>query len=116
MSLEEQRLDAIRKIILEHKGKAKAIRASKISKILQIPENDTFATTRGLITKLILEEGMPIAASSRGYFYIENQQELGDYMEYLQERIHQTTNRMVTVFSNFQGKYGKAKLVKLEDF
>ena len=116
MSLEEQRLNAIRKVILEHKGKANAIRASKISKMLEIPENDTFATTRGLITKLILEEGIPIAASSKGYFYIENQQELSDYMEYLQERIHQTTNRMVTVFSNFQEKFGKAKIVKTEDF
>jgi hypothetical protein len=116
MSLEEQRLNAIRKIILEHKGKTNAIRASRISKALEIPENDTFATTRSLITKLLLEEGMPIAASGKGYFYIENQQELADYMEYLQERIHQTTNRMVTVFSNFQGKYGKAKFVKLEDF
>ena len=116
MSLEEKRLDAIRKIILEHKGKENPIRASKISIMLAIPENATVSTTRSLITKLILEEGMPIAASGEGYFYIENQKELADYMQYLEGRIHQTTNRMVTVFSNFQGKYGRAKLTKLEDF
>lgn len=44
MSLEEQRADAIRKMIIAHKGKANPIRASKISKMLNIPENDTFAT------------------------------------------------------------------------
>lgn len=59
---------------------------------------------------------MPIAASSKGYFYIENPEELSDYMEYLQERIHQITNRMVTVFSNYQAKYGKTKIVKFDDF
>ncbi|MCL5949063.1 MAG: hypothetical protein M1490_01125 [Candidatus Bathyarchaeota archaeon] len=116
MGLEEERLDAIRTIILEHKGKNNPIRASKISHMLNIPENDTVPTTRKLITKLILNEEMPIAASGEGYFYIENQKELADYMEYLDERIRQTTNRKVKVFSNFQGKYGKAKLSRLDDF
>ncbi len=114
MSLEQQRLDAVRKIILEHKGKAHPIKSSKIRKMLDIPENDTGATTRSLITKLILDEGMPIAASSKGYFYIENQKELTDYMAYLENRIHQTTTRMVTVFSNYQSRYGKARLHDLK--
>jgi hypothetical protein len=112
MSLEKQRMDAIRKLILEHKGKKNPIKSSEIRGILKIPDNDTGGSTRALITKLILDEGMPIAASNRGYFYIENQKELTDYMSYLEDRIHQTTTRMVTVFSNYQGKYGKAKLPK----
>jgi len=112
LNLEQQRLDAIRKIILEHRGKANAITSGKISKLLDIPHDDTVATTRSLITKLILEERMPIGAHRRGYFYIENQKELTDYMAYLENRIHQATTRMVTVFSNYQSKYGNAKLPK----
>lgn len=110
MSLEKERLDAIRKIILGHKGRRNPIKSKQIRQQLNIPDNDTGGSTRALITKLILDEGMPIAASSRGYFYIETQKELTDYMAYLEDRIHQTTTRMVTVYSNYQGKYGKAKL------
>jgi hypothetical protein len=109
LSLEAQRLDAIRKIILEHKGKNNPVKSSEIRKELKIPDNDTSGSTRALITKLILDEGMPIAAYGKGYFYIENQQELADYMAYLQDRITNTTNRMVTVFANFQVKYGRTK-------
>ena len=116
VGLEEQRLEAIKKIILEHKGKANAIRASAIGKALQIPENETVSHTRALITKLIMEEGMPIGAFGGGYFYIEDQKELAEYMERLQQRIHQTTTRMVTVFSNFESKYGKTNRKTLDDF
>jgi hypothetical protein len=112
MNLEEQRLAAVRMILLEHKGKNNSIRASKIGHILNIPENDTFSTTRALITRLILEDGLPIAANAKGYFYIENEAELSDYMQYLQDRIHQTTNRMITVYSNYQIRYGKTRPIR----
>jgi hypothetical protein len=117
LSLEAQRLDAIRKIMLDHKGRSNPIKSSEIRKRLSIPDNDTSGATRALITKLILDEGMPIAATSNGYFYIETQQELAEYMAHLQDRITNTTNRMVTVFANYKVKNGNAKIAKkLGDF
>jgi hypothetical protein len=107
MSLEEQRLDEIRKILLKHRGKENPIAANKISKLLQIPEDDTVPTTRRLITKLIVEEGMPIAAFGRGYFYIETIDELTEYMNYLDEKILQTTNRKTIVYSNLKRDMAK---------
>jgi hypothetical protein len=104
--------------LLEHKGKANAIPANKISKMLNIPEDDTVSTTRGLITKLIVDEGMPIGAYGKGHFYIETAQELAEYMDYLDQKILQTTNRKAIVYSNFEKKYGKikGKTTKLDDY
>jgi 3-dehydroquinate synthase class II len=118
MTLEEERLEAIKKILLEHKGKKNAIPANKISKILDIPEDDTVPTTRKLITKLITEQGMPIGAYGRGYFYIETAQELAEYMKYLDDKILQTTNRKAIVYSNYEKHYGHVtgKIKKLDDF
>ncbi len=117
MSLEAQRLEEIRKIILEHRGKNNPVKSSEIQERLEIPDNDTRGSTRAYITKLILDEGMPIAAYGKGYFYIENQQELAEYMAYLQDRITNITNRMMTVFANYKVRNGKAKTPsKLEDF
>ncbi len=118
MALEEKRTDEIRKILLEHKGRDNAIPANKISKMLEIPEDDTVPTTRKIITKLIIEEGMPIGAFGNGYFYIETAQELAEYMDYLDQKILQTTNRKVTVYSNYEKKYGKitTKLTRLDEY
>lgn len=118
MALEEMRTEEIRKILLEHKGKANAIPANKISKILNIPEDDTVPTTRKIITKLILEEGMPIGAFGSGYFYIETPEELTDYMAFLQDKIEQTTTRKMIVYNNYVMKYGKvkSKFTKLDEY
>lgn len=116
MGVQEQRLEAIRQIILKHKGKANVLPANEIGKQLDIPENDTVPTTRHLILKLILDEGMPIAATRKGYFLIETEKELAEYMEYLQQRIDQTTTRMRTVFSNYEMQYGRTKRKTLDEF
>jgi hypothetical protein len=118
MVLEEQRMDEIKKILLQHKGKTNAIAANKISKMLNIPEDDTVPTTRKIITKLIIDEGMPIGAFGNGYFYIETPEELADYMQFLQDKIEQTTTRKVIVYNNYVMKYGKIrpKITKLDDF
>ena len=118
MSLEEQRLEQIKNILLKHKGRDNAIPANKIAKMLNIPDDDTVSTTRGLITKLILEDGMPIGACENGYFHIETQQELADYMAYLDQKIEQITTRKAKVVSNYESKYGKwkTKFTQLDEY
>lgn len=106
MSLEEERLGKIRKIILEHKGKNNAITSGKIATALGIPDNDTVATTRSLITKLI-REGLPIGAHDNGYFLIENQEELNEYIRKLNDRIYgiyDRINRLISIYNEYYGK------------
>ena len=118
MALEEARLEQIKNILLQHKGKANPIPANKISKTLNIPEDDTVPTTRKLITKLILDEGMPIGAYGNGYFYIETLQELTEYIDFLDQKIEQTTTRKAKVISNYENKYGKwkSKFTQLDEY
>ncbi len=118
LSLQQQRLEEIKKILLEHHGKANPISAGKISEMLNIPHDDTVSTARALITKLILDEGMPIGAYGDGYFYIETVQELAEYVDYLDQKILQTTNRKTKIINNFENKYGKlnGKFTKIDDF
>lgn len=117
LTLEQNRLEEIKRIILEHKGAANAISAGEISSLLNIPEDDTVSTTRGLITKLILEECVPIGASDNEYFYIETKKELGQYIDYLDQKILQTTNRKTKVITNYEMKYGRLKtgFIKIDD-
>ena len=108
MSLEDERLAENKKILLNHKGKANAITASTIGKALDIPENDTVATTRGLITKLIKDERLPIGATETGYFLVENEEELNEYTRDLNDRIYGIYERINRLISNFNEYYGKS--------
>jgi hypothetical protein len=107
MSLEEERLKAIREILLNHRGKADAITASTIGNALGIPENDTVSTTRKLITKLV-KDGLPIGAHDNGYFLIENEDELNEYMQRLNGRIYGIYTRMNHIITNFNNYHGKS--------
>ena len=106
MSLEEERLREIKEMLLNHKGKANAITSGKIAVALDIPENDTVATTRSLITKLI-REGLPIGATDNGYFLIETQEELNEYIQRLNDRIYgiyDRINRLISIYNEYYGK------------
>jgi hypothetical protein len=110
MSLEEERLRQIREILLNHKGKQNAIASSKIAKMLGIPENDTVATTRSLITKLIKNSYLPIGSSENGYYIMQTEEELNEVMQDLNGRIlgiYDRINKLISNFNECNGKYVK---------
>ena len=118
MSLEEERLREIRNILLNHKGKQNAIPSSKIAKMLGIPENDTVATTRGLITKLIKNTCLPIGSSENGYYIMETEEELNEVIQDLNGRIlgiYDRTNRLISNFNEYNGKTVKHMEPKDDD-
>ena len=118
MALEEHRLEEIKKILLQHKGKAKAIPSNKIAKMLEIPENDTVATTRSLITKLIKNTCLPIGSSENGYYIMETEEELNDVIRDLNGRIlgiYDRTNRLISNFNEYNGKSVKYMEPKDDD-
>jgi len=106
MSLEEERLRAIKEILLNHKGKENSITASKIGQSLNIPEDDTVSTTRSLITKLIKNQGLPIGANETGYYLIQTEEELNECTRYLNYRIYGIYDRINRLISNFNKYYG----------
>lgn len=118
MSLEEERLQEIRSILLKHKGKQNAIPSNKIAKIVGIPEDDTVATTRSLITKLIKNSYLPIGSSENGYYLMQSEEELNEVMQDLNGRIlgiYDRMNKLINNFNEYNGKSVKRVIPKDDD-
>ena len=93
MTVEQETLDAVRELILEHRGKENAIFASEIAEEVGIEDGDTTVNTREYITEL-LEEGIPLASNpGLGYWVIETQEELDNYVGSLERRARSIENR-----------------------
>lgn len=106
MSTDEEKMKIIKEIILKHKGKANAIKSKAIAlSIGHGEEDDTHIGTRSLITKLI-REGMPIGACDNGYFLLEKQKEVDEYMQKLNSRIGEIHDRKYRIQDNFNNYYG----------
>ncbi len=115
MSLEKERIAKIKEILLQHKGQAKAISARDIALKVDIPDNDTFGGTRGLITKLMEEEDLPIGASHDGFYLICNKDELRQYVLDLSERAGSILNRKVLVMVNYRRFYNQSVELGADD-
>ncbi len=99
------KLEQVRDILEEHRGKKNKITSAKIAKMIDIDEDDTHSKSRRLIEDAIEEYGLPVAADSRGYFMIETEDELEEYMENLDARIDGIKDRKKVVTKNFRKKH-----------
>ncbi len=118
MSLEEQRLSAIEEIIIEHKGKQKAIASNKIAEMIGVHEDDTVSTTRSLITKLIKRTKLPIGSCERGYYIMQTEDELNEVTRDLNGRIYgiyDRINKLTDNFNQYNGTFIKRMEPKDED-
>ena len=104
VSSEEEKLEIIRKILLEHVGKAKAIKSKVIALSLGVDEDATHIGTRFLITKLI-HDGMPIGACDNGYFLLETQDEVDEYGQKLNNRMLEIYDRIIRMQNNYNNYY-----------
>jgi hypothetical protein len=100
VSSEEEKLEIIRKILLQHVGKAHAIKSKDIAVSIGIDEDATHIGTRFLITKLV-KEGMPIGACDNGYFLLETQDEVDEYGQKLNNRMLEIYDRIIRMQNNF---------------
>jgi hypothetical protein len=94
-------------ILVAHKGKENAIPAREIAQALGIKEGDTFIRTRSIIDKAIRKYKLPVAAHTyKGYFFIESEDELFEYMGSLEGRKMQIEDKKQLIFRNYQDYYG----------
>jgi hypothetical protein len=108
VAIEEEKMRKIKEIILQHKGRANAIKSKSIASAIGISEDDTHIGTRNLITKLV-KQGLPIGACDNGYFLIETQKEVDEYGQLLNSRIQEIYDRLGRLQFNFDMYYRKAK-------
>jgi len=78
--------DDIQTVLEDHVGPDEAITSSEIIEQVGIDDGNGNPNVRGRITELI-EAGEPIAASPKGYYYIEDEQQLNEYVARLDSRI-----------------------------
>ena len=81
------------------------ITSKEIAHTLNIDRGPSSIKIRKRITKLI-EEGHPIDATSSGYMYIFNEDQLNEYRKNLQSRINGIEKRMEKVTENYYQVWG----------
>lgn len=78
---------AVKEILLEHRGSSNPISSREISERFGLDDIGSFPNTRAVIRKLVMEEKLPVASGSQGYYIIETEDELADYLETLEGRM-----------------------------
>jgi 5-formaminoimidazole-4-carboxamide-1-beta-D-ribofuranosyl 5'-monophosphate synthetase len=97
VDVSDETVDGIRHEIEQHRGKDDQISSRTLSEQFGINEPESFPRTREAIRHLVLDEKMPIAAGGNGYFFIETQEELNEYVGRLAGREDKIEQRRITV-------------------
>ncbi len=96
-------LEKIKLILEKHISKRNAISSAEIANMLGIYEDDTHATTRDLLLQAAEKYELPLAASNKGYYLIDNETEYKEYMASLDSRIEGIIRRKDIISRNFKG-------------
>ena len=104
----EQILSEIKKIIENHVGEENAISAGDITEMLGLKKEDTHAVARKYILETIKKYRIPVGATTKkGYFFINNREELEKYKKTLDNRIRNTEKRKQEIEAIFEEFYSK---------
>jgi len=79
--------ELVKDILLEHHGANNPVSAREINERINEDDVGSFPNTRMLIRDIMLEDQIPIASSNKGYYIIETEAELQDYLDQLESRI-----------------------------
>lgn len=94
MTAHEQAVkEEVKDIILDHRGSDNQISSREINDQIGVDDIGSFPTTRAIIRELILEDNIPIASGGNGYFVIETEDELKDYINSLESRMLSIADR-----------------------
>lgn len=86
------------------KGKTNAATAKAIATSLGLPSNNNQVMLRKIIKNAIEEDGELIGSTTskpKGFFWIENRDELINYLDSLEHRIQKTINRRNSLIVNW---------------
>jgi NDP-sugar pyrophosphorylase family protein len=98
MPTDEEKKREIREMLEEnHVGKGNAIFSGEIADEMGIPDDDTHVNVREYLSEL-LQEGLPLAGNpGHGYWIIDSQEELDNYVGSLERRARSIDNRKLNV-------------------
>lgn len=93
MPSDEEIKDEVEAILRNHTGADNPISSREIDDELGLDSVGSFPNTRAVIRELLLEDQIPIASSSNGYYIIETEDELAEYIESLESRMLSIADR-----------------------
>ncbi|MBE0558971.1 MAG: hypothetical protein IH628_17220 [Proteobacteria bacterium] len=99
------KLYEIKDILEKHRGKKNQISAGDIGTQIGINEDATHVQVRSLIRQTIEELQLPVAAGNRGYYLINNREELDEYLHGIDGRIKEMKTRKQLVWDAFESYY-----------
>jgi ABC-type uncharacterized transport system ATPase subunit len=87
-----------KEILLDHRGADDPITSRELSeRLTDADEVGSFPETRFLVRNIVLEDQIPVASTQNGYFVIEHEQELEEYVDNLEQRILGISERKFAV-------------------
>lgn len=89
--------DRVKELLLDHKGADDPITSREINDEVGLDSVGSFPSTRAVIREIVLEDQIPIAGSSNGYYVLEEEEELEAYLDNLENRIMGLTERRLAV-------------------
>lgn len=87
----------VKELILDHEGADNPITSREINEEIDVDNVGSFPETRQLIREIIREERIPIGANTNGYFLIQTEDELEEYVDGLDTRMVQIADRKAAV-------------------
>ncbi len=102
--------EKIKEILLNHKGKNNMITAPAIAEQIGIDPGPSGVDIRNLITETIITYHLPIASSNRGFYLLEDSEDLKRYQKSLDGRSNKITMRRLLVTQYFSEFYDREEL------
>ena len=102
--------EQIKGILLDHVGKENMIKAETIAEIIGIEPGPSGVRIRELITDTIISNRLPVASSNRGYYLLEDSEDLKRYQRSLDGRANKITSRKILVTQYFSEFYNQEEL------
>lgn len=100
--------EKIRDILLQHKGKANAITAKKISNKMGFSMEDTQSVCRRAIRETVKIYEIPLVSCNKGFFIANTDEEIEEYNSNIQSRIDEMKKTRNMANKNY--KKGKNEL------
>ena len=98
----DEKLEQIKDILLEHKGKDNPITSNEIAEKINIERGKSSIRIRELITKTMIKYRLPLASVSKGYYVLNDADDLNRYMISLDGRINEIEGRKARVKVYFE--------------
>lgn len=107
-------LDRLEAILRDHRGPDNPITSSELADRLSVDDAEGNPVTREAIKELCKERGLPVAAGHAGYYLIETESQLEEYLDGLENRKQGIEARMWLVRKAWRESQGQSQMTLQE--